>query len=223
MSARLVVLEGLDGSGKGTQTAILRQRFLSDGVKAEYVSFPDYENEGSSPVKMYLSGKLGEISEVNAYAASMLYAVDRYTSFRASWKGLLEDNALILCDRYTTSNITHQMSKLPNTQWDGFLDWIYNLEYDKIGLPRPSIVLYLDVEPNVSKRLIHERYGGDEELLDIHEKNYEYLLHCRTAALYAAQRLGWVVVSCATSNGSIRDREEIADELISYIRQEIEL
>ena len=216
MSARLIVIEGLDGAGKHTQTEIATSKLAAMGFSVSYVSFPDYDNPASAGVKMYLSGELGELSEVSAYAASLLYAVDRYTSFRAKWQKAIKNSDFVLCDRSTTSNITHQMSKLPRAQWDEFLNWLYDIEFGRLALPKPDLVLYLDTSPEVSRRLIYSRAGGDTTQIDIHEKNYEYMLKCRTSALYAAEHLGWQVVSCV-SGDSMRDKLDIAEELMSYI------
>ena len=146
---------------------------------------------------MYLDGELGDsATEVNAYAASSFYAVDRYVSYQTQWKDDYLGGKLIIADRYTTSNAAHQMVKLPKEQWDGFLSWLEEYEYNLLGIPWPDGVIYLDMEPETSRRLIEGRYQGDESKKDIHEANFQYLLRCREAALYAAQRLGWRTVRC---------------------------
>ena len=193
---KLIVIEGLDGSGKATQSELLYQSLLEVGDPVRKISFPDYGQPSSTLVKMHLSGEIGSLEEVNAYAASSFYAVDRYVSYQTQWKDDYLGGKLIIADRYTTSNAAHQMVKLPKEQWDGFLSWLEEYEYNLLGIPWPDGVIYLDMEPETSRRLIEGRYQGDESKKDIHEANFQYLLRCREAALYAAQRLGWRTVRC---------------------------
>lgn len=216
MSGRLIVLEGLDGSGKSTQLARLRER-LTGNVR--FVKFPDYDSPSSALVKMYLSGAFGSRPEdVNAYAASAFYAVDRYAGYRSGWGRDYDAGATILCDRYATSNAVHQAAKLEGAERDAYLDWLYDFEFGKLGIPRPDAVLFLDMPVAVSQRLMTGRYEGHEEKKDIHERDVAYLEHCREAALYAAARLGWSVVSCAEGDEP-RSRDEIADEIYGIVRR----
>lgn len=193
---KLIVIEGLDGSGKATQSELLYHSFLEMDVPVRKISFPDYGQPSSTLVKMYLSGEIGSLEEVNAYAASSFYAVDRYVSYQTQWKSDYLGGKLIIADRYTTSNAAHQMVKLPRGEWEGFLTWLEEYEYSLLGIPRPDGVIYLDMEPETSRRLIEARYGGDQTKKDIHEADFQYLLRCREAALYTAQRLGWKQVRC---------------------------
>lgn len=140
------------------------------------ISFPDYAHKSSIPVQMYLNGEVGSLEEVNAYAASTFYSIDRYISYQTDWSRDCKEGRLILADRYTTSNACHQMVKLPQKEWDGYLDWLADLEYSRMGLPEPGLVLYLDMDPNTSRRLLEKRYGGDESRKDLHEANLQYLL-----------------------------------------------
>lgn len=215
MSGRLIVIEGLDGSGKSTQLERLRRR-LSGEVR--FVKFPDYDSDSSALVKMYLAGAFGSSpNDVNAYAASAFYAVDRFASFRSVWGEDYARGVTILCDRYATSNAVHQASKLEGAERDAYLDWLYDFEFNKMGIPKPDAVLFLDMPTDVSQRLMSARYQGDEGKKDIHERDIAYLEHCRSAALYAAERLGWYVVSCAP-DGVVRSREDISDEIYSVVR-----
>ncbi len=194
---RLLVLDGLDGSGKTTQLAHLGAYLSAAGTSYKQISFPDYDKPSSAPVKEYLNGVYGSADEVNAYAASSFYAVDRYASYRTCWQADYEAGTLIVAARYTTSNAIHQMGKLPRAQWDDYLAWLEDYEYRLLGLPRPDQVLFLDMPPEVADTLVTGRYGGDPARKDIHERNAAYLRACRPAALYAAERLGWQVVPCA--------------------------
>lgn len=213
MKSRIIVIEGLDGSGKATQTALLAQKLSDRGVKVRRLEFPDYDSPGSSLVKMYLGGEFGSKPEdVNAYAASAFYAVDRAASFLADWKTDYQSGTLILCDRYCTSNIIYQMAKVGDGERDAFISWQADFEYDKLGLPRPDRVIYLDVSPDVSQRLMEKRYGGDNSKKDLHESNLRFLLSCRESALYAAEHCGWTMISCCEV-GDIKPIEVIAEEI----------
>ncbi|MCI6082813.1 thymidylate kinase [bacterium] len=218
---KLIIFEGLDGSGKGTQTELACQSLRQKGYDPLKITFPDYESESSALVKMYLSGQFGQKpDDVNAYAASAFYAVDRYASYKTSWGAAYRSNSLIISDRYTTSNAVHQCSKLPPMHWDGFLEWLFDFEYKKLGLPAPDAVIYLAVDPDVSQRLIAERYNGDQSKMDIQEKDTEYLARSRAAAEYCARKLGWKRIECTTvADGvkTIRSVEDIHAEVLAYL------
>ena len=214
---KLIVIEGLDGSGKSTQVTLAKERLEKSGVLAKLVSFPDYEDKSSTLVKMYLAGEFGDKPDsVNAYAASLFYAVDRYASFKRYWSEWYNGGGTVICGRYVESNAYHQMSKLPRSMWDGYLDWLYDLEYEKTGIPRPDLVIFLDMPVAVSTGMVESRYKGDESKKDIHEKDKEYLEKCREAAKFAEEKCGWKVINCA-ENGKPRSIESISDEIISEI------
>lgn len=163
MSAKFIVIEGLDGSGKATQTKILFDKISAMGKSIKRLEFPDYANESSALVKMYLGGEFGSNpNDVNAYAASSFYAVDRVASFLKFWKKDYDNSDVILSDRYATSNIIYQMSKLDKSEWDNFIEWQEDFEYNKLSVPKPDKVIYLDVKPEVSQKLMSKRYEGDE-------------------------------------------------------------
>lgn len=215
--SRLIVLDGLDGSGKSTQLDRLNGYFAEKGIHYKQISFPDYEQPSSALVTMYLNGEFGGSADaVNAYAASSFYAVDRYASYQKFWRDAYEEGTLILAARYTTSNAIHQMGKLPKEEWDGYLAWLCEYEYEKLGLPRPDTVLFLDMPLDISQKLLSGRYGGDEQKKDIHERDLTYLKHCRESALYAAQKLGWQVITCG-ENGEPLSPDVITARLIEAI------
>ena len=214
----LIVIEGLDGSGKGTQTALLRERIISDGHTVRHISFPNYAETSAALVKSYLSGEFGSSPDaVNAYAASSFYAVDRYAAYKKHWETDYLGGVNILADRYTTSNAVYQMTKLPPVQWDGYLEWLEDYEYRLLELPSPDVVIYLDMPPQVSQRLMSGRYSGDESKKDIHEANISFQEQCRRSALYSAQRLGWTVISCSDGENP-RSIEAISDEIWGAVR-----
>lgn len=196
MPGKLVVIEGLDGSGKATQAMRLYHYFKAQGRDALMISFPNYQSRSSALVQMYLNGEVGSLEEVNPYAASSFYSLDRYISYQTDWKPRYDAGATVVADRYTTSNISHQMTKFPREKWADYIAWLTEFEYSLLGLPRPDEVIYLDMHPETSKDLLAKRYHGDEQRKDIHEKDMQYMLHCREAALFAAERLGWKVVHC---------------------------
>lgn len=216
----LITLEGLDGSGKATQTRLLYDELAGRGIKARLVSFPNYSEASSAPVKMYLDGEFGKNpGDVNAYAASSFFAVDRYASFVKHWRADYQSGTLILADRYTTSNIIYQMSKLPKKQWNEFITWLCDFEYGKLGLPKPELTIYLDMEPEISQRLLDKRYCGDIKKKDIHESNTAYLSDCRESAAYAARLLNWRTVNCV-ENGKLKSAESIHTMIMKIILEE---
>lgn len=213
MKSKIIVIEGLDGSGKATQTQILAQKLCGQGFNVKKLEFPDYASQSSALVKMYLNGDFGDNpQDVNAYTASAFYAVDRAASFMRSWKKHYEQGCFILSDRYATSNIIYQMSKLDKSEYDRFIRWQEDFEYEKLGIPRPDAVIYLDVEPEVSQKLMEKRYGGDNAKKDLHEKNLKYLLECRECAIYAAEKCSWRIINCC-ENGQIKSIEKISEEI----------
>ncbi len=196
MDRNLIVIDGLDGSGKSTQLELVLNS-LSLKNKVLPISFPDYNNRSSELVKMYLNGEISKNAEdINAYAASTFYAADRYASYKMYWEKNYLDGEIILASRYTTSNAIHQAVKLPKEEWDDFFDWLYDYEYAKLKLPVPNKVIFLDMPIEISQKLLSKRYNGDETKKDIHESNINYLKACRETALYAAEKLGWSVVKC---------------------------
>lgn len=216
---KLFVIEGLDGSGKATQAQRLCEFLKKEGIPVRKVSFPDYASDSSALVKMYLNGQFGtDPDDVNAYAASSFYAVDRFASYKKDWGEFYDSGGVIVADRYTTSNAIHQCSKLPEEEWDRYLAWLFEFEYQKLGIPAPDAVIYLKVDPEVSQRLMTGRYQGDESKKDIHESNLEYLEKSKEAAFYCADKLGWKIVECCR-DGEMRDIDEIHKEITEIIRK----
>ena len=223
MKGRLIVIEGLDGSGKATQAKRLAAALQQRGKRVREISFPNYDSDSSTLVKMYLSGAFGtQPGDVNAYAASSFYAVDRYAGMKQDWGDFYEDGGILIADRYTTSNAVHQCCKLPREFWDQFLDWLFDFEYGLLGLPAPDLVVYLRLGIETSQHLMSERYHGDEKKKDIHESNMAYLEQAHLAADYCAGRYAWKTVDCA-ENGSLRTIEEIGAEVWTLASRVIEL
>jgi len=222
MKGKLIVLEGLDGSGKATQATLLCDALEKLGRKVRHISFPDYESKSSTLVKMYLDGEVGSLSEVNAFAASSFYSLDRYISYQTIWREDYEENgAIIVADRYTTSNLSHQMGKLPRDEWSSYIDWLIHYEYEMLELPAPDVVIYLDMHPEASRKLIEKRYHGDESKKDLHESDFAYLMHCRESALFAADARGWNVITCSDDNHEPVSIDDIAEKILSIVEKNI--
>jgi len=214
---KLIVIEGLDGSGKSTQLELLPDSLLKNGVESKAVSFPDYDDPSSTLVKMYLAGDFGDKpGDVNAYAASLFYAVDRYASYKRHWGEHYDNGGVILSGRYVTSNAVHQTAKLPREEWEPYLQWLYNLEYEKVCIPKPDLVIFLDMPPQVSQKMLTNRYGGDELKKDIHERDVAYLENCRKSALFAAEFSDWKIIKCA-ENGAPRTIDAISTDILKEV------
>lgn len=214
---KIFVIDGLDGCGKSTQLALAEKRLSEAGQDFITVSFPDYKSNSSAPVRMYLAGEIAPNAEdINAYAASSFYAVDRYISYKTSWEKDYLSGKTVICARYVSSNAIHQMTKLPEFEWEGFLHWICDYEYDKLGIPRADKVIFLDMPTEVSQKLLSGRYKGDESKKDIHEANTDYLRRCRKAALFAAEIMGWSVIPCS-ENGEPLPVNVISDKIMSIL------
>ncbi len=194
---KVIVLEGLDGCGKSTQLDLALDHLKQMDVTCRSVSFPNYEALSGQLVRKYLDGEIPADGRNGAYAASAIYAADRYISYMTDWKGFYEAGGIVLAGRYTTSNAIYQLTKLPPEEHAYFLEWLEDFEYNKLGLPRPDLVLFLDMPVDVSQKLLDGRYEGDETKKDIHERNIDYLRACRENALFSARKLGWSVINCS--------------------------
>lgn len=219
MVGKLIVLDGLDGSGKSTQAELLYQRLKEKYGRVMLLSYPDYAQPSSALVKLYLNGELSQnADEINAYAASSFYAVDRYASYMQFWKEKYEDGYIMIASRYVSSNAIHQMVKLPQSEWDAFLTWLSDYEYNKLQLPQPNKVIFLQMSRKVANQLIMSRYHGDEGKKDIHEKNMEYLESCMKSAAYAAKQQDWKVISCCDGENPY-SIEQIAEEIMKEVEE----
>lgn len=218
MQGKLIVIEGLDSSGKETQSKLLLEYFLSRGVKAKRVEFPNYKSESSTLVKMYLRGDFGKkAGDVNPYAASSFYAVDRYATYKTEIKEFYENSGLIIADRYTTSNLIHQASKIDGDASE-FIDWLLDFEYNLLGLPKPDKVIFLNMPTNVAVKLMKSRINkatGEAEK-DIHESDILYLENTYKTAMSLSEKLGWSTVACSDGENP-RTIEEIHKDVIGEI------
>ena len=219
---KLIVLEGIDGSGKSAQYRRLCTRLENDGIGYHHIVFPRYEKDSSALIRMYLGGLFGaHPSDVNAYAASTFYAVDRYASYCEDWGRLYENGGLIISDRYTTSNAVHQGSKLPDDELPDFFNWLTDLEYKKMGLPAPDLVIYLDVDLETSLRRMRRREQRTNTHADIHEKDTQYLARCLHTADMACRHYGWTRIPFM-KDGLERETDEKNAEIYRIVREALE-
>ena len=215
---KLIVIEGTDGSGKSTQFKLLSQHLEQDQVSFKHIVFPRYQEESSALIRMYLGGQFGtKPTDVNAYAASSFYAVDRFASYKMDWGKWYDEGGVVLSDRYTTSNAVHQASKETGEAQSAFLKWLYDFEYDKLGLPRPDLVIYLDVPTDYTEKLLRHRESSTNTTADIHEKDMAYLATCRETGRAAARYYGWKVIQCVQGD-AMRTMEDIHQEIYSAVK-----
>lgn len=221
MRGTLIVLEGTDGSGKATQAGMLMRALAAQGVSCREIDFPRYGSPFAEPANLYLHGALGgRPGDVNACAASVMFAVDRFASYKEDWGGFYESGGVVVANRYTTSNAVHQASKLPEGERKDFLDWLFDLEYRRLGLPEPDLVLYLDMPTEAAGRLLRRRESETNTLADIHEQDGDYLRRCRECAGEIARAQGWAVVDCANRDVP-RTPEDIHREVVSLVSERL--
>ena len=219
---KLIVIEGTDGSGKSTQFRRLTERLTQEGKTFQKLVFPQYSEPSSALIRMYLGGEFGsKPTDVNAYAASAFYAVDRYASYKKVWGEFYEQGGLILSDRYTTSNAVHQASKEAPQNRLAFLKWLYEFEYDLLGLPRPDVTIYLDVPTAFTEKMLRSREAATSTQADIHEKDMAYLATCREMGRTAAEFYGWHIIQCV-KDGAMRSIEAIHEETYSLVQKSLE-
>ena len=218
MSGKRIVLEGTDGSGKSTQFGLLCRWLEALGTPFRQLVFPQYQEPSSALIRMYLDGEFGSHpADVNPYAASAFYAVDRYASWKKVWGDWHRQGGLVLSDRYTTSNAVHQACKLPEEAWEDFFRWLFDFEYGRLGLPHPDLVLYLDMPTEQAAALLRSRERTTHTRGDIHEADTAYLALCRRTALRAADLLGWRKVPCTDGSGHPREPSAIHEEIRALV------
>ena len=219
---KLIVIEGTDGSGKSTQFRLLSEHLEKENIAFKHLVFPRYQEESSALIRMYLGGEFGsKPSDVGAYAASAFYAVDRYASYKMDWGQWYENGGIVLSDRYTTSNAVHQASKETGNAREEYLKWLYEFEYDKLGLPRPDLTIYLDVPTDFTEKMLRGREAATNTQADIHEQDMAYLATCRQCGREAAEYYGWKVIQCVR-DGAMRTMEDIHNEISTAVQQCLE-
>lgn len=219
---KLIVIEGTDSSGKETQTKRLFEKLEEKGLKVKKISFPNYDSPACEPVKMYLAGAFGEDAmKVNPYPVSTMYAIDRYASFKTEWEKFYNEDGIIVTDRYVTSNMVHQASKIRDLdEKKQYLNWLEDLEYEKMGIPRPDLVIFLNMPTEMAARLMAERKNKitGEEKKDIHERDKEYLKESHANACKIANIYNWKEIKC-NDGERIKTIEEIGEEVFSLVEE----
>lgn len=219
---RLIVIEGTDSSGKETQTKKLYDRLVNEGKKSKKISFPNYESPASEPVKMYLAGDFGgDAKKINPYPVSTMYAIDRYASYMTDWKKDYEEDSIVVTDRYTTSNMVHQASKIEDKEEkDRYLKWLKDLEYQKMGIPEPDLVIFLNMPTEMARKLMENRKNKitGEEKKDIHEKDTDHLKEAYQNACEIAVKDRWKEVKCVGEDG-LKTIDEIAQEVYRLVEE----
>ena len=219
MSGKLIVFEGTDGSGKATQARLLCQHLEREGIPYQEIDFPRYGKPSAAMVQEYLDGNLGKKpGDVNAYAASLFFSMDRYASYKQDWGDFYEAGGLIVADRYTTSNAVHQASKLPESERKAYLDWLFDLEYRLLGLPKPDLVIYLDMPTEITEQMMRRREQTTGTHADIHEQDETYLKNCRANAKEIVKACGWSVVDCAEDEKP-RTPEDIHAQVYQLVKK----
>lgn len=219
MKGKFIVIEGTDGSGKGTQVKLLVQRLKADGVPVEMVDFPQYENPSSYFVAKYLRGEYGTAEDVGPYRASMFYALDRYDkSFEI--KKWLDEGIYVIANRYVSANMGHQAGKIDDlVERDKYLEWLHNLEYNIFNIPVPDQTIFLFVEPELGQKMVNhknERNYTNGKKMDIHEADINHLRKASEAYKYVAEKYGWKTINCS-KDGVMLSREVINEEIYNAI------
>lgn len=218
---KIIVIEGVDSSGKATQSQLLAKKLENDGNPVISVEFPNYKSDSSSVVKMYLNGNFGlDPNSVSPYAASTFFAVDRFASVNGEWKDYFSNGNIVIADRYTTSNMVHQASKIDDIEEKSkFLDWLYDFEYKVLSLPQPDLVIFLDMPVENARQLMAQRANkiDNSSVKDIHERNESYLQQSYDNACFVAEKYGWKRIKCAV-DGRVRTIEDISDEIYEAVK-----
>lgn len=216
---KLIVFEGTDGSGKATQSKLLLERLQSEGFDCRPLTFPRYGKPSAAPIEEYLHGAYGSHpGDVDAYATSVLFAVDRFASYRQDWGDYYTNGGILIADRYTTSNAVHQASKLPEGERQAYLKWLFDFEYRLLRLPEPTQVFYLDVPTEITEKMMREREAKTNTTADIHEQDEAYLRACRSAAQKTVEECAWHRIDCSR-NGEMRSAVEIHEEIYCCVRE----
>lgn len=225
MKGKLFIIEGLDGSGKETQTMRLYERLKADNINIRKVEYPNYKSDASALVKMYLNGDFGkDADDVDAYVSSTFYAVDRYASYKTEWEDFYINGGIVLADRYTSSNMIHQASKIEGQEEkQRFLDWLEDFEFRMYALPRPTQVIFLDMPPEYSQQLMANRENKmtGESKKDIHESNFDYLKKSYTNAMDVVSTYNWPVINCV-EEGRILSIDEIHEKVYAEVKKGLE-
>lgn len=218
--AVLIAIEGIDGSGKGTQAARLKDTLLSDGLRVALLSFPRYQQTRfGRAIGEFLNGRFGSLDEVHPQLASLLFAGDRFES-KPVLEAALREHDVVVCDRYIASNMAHQAAKLDEPERTELIRWIAQIEAEVYALPRPDLTLLLDVPARTAQQLIARKAARDytDKPADLQEADADYLQRVRGVYLdLAEQDDTWCRIN-GLAGETIRPIDEIAAELARIVR-----
>lgn len=222
MRGKLIIIDSGDGCGKATQSQALFMRLKEEHYQVKKVEYPDYKSNSSALVKMYLNGEFGsDPGDVNPYAASLFYTVDRVASYKKEWEDFYKNGGIVIADRYTTSNMIHQAAKITDAaEKDKYLEWLWDLEYQKCQLPVPDCVLFLDLPPEYSACLMNGRVHKSGERQDIHEENRLFVQQSYQNACAVAEKYKWYRISCVNGAG-LRSIAEIHEDIYQIVTKVI--
>lgn len=210
----IFTIEGLDGTGKETQSKLLLSNLQRQGRKAEMISFPNYNTTGCSMVESYLNGDFGSADEVNAYQASAMFAMDRLYTYHTKMKPLLADGSDIVCDRYVESNLLYQSAKIADpVQRNEYVEWQYDFEYHKLALPMPNRVFFLALSYDSFQKLLKKRGTAKHSGKDIHESDSDFLNRVYVNALQVAENCEWEIIICNDNDGNLMSRKAISEKI----------
>jgi dTMP kinase len=216
---KFIVIEGTDGSGKGTQVALLLDSLKNKKIPVEMADFPQYENFSGAFVAKYLRGEYGTANEVGPYRASVFYALDRYDkSFDI--KKWLADGKTVISNRYVSANMGHQTGKIKGKKdRDKFLNWLEKFEYGMFDIPKPDMTILLYMPPEMGQKLVGQKAKRDYtkgKKRDIHEADLNHLKNASEAYLYVAKKYGWKIINCV-EKGVILSREDIHQKILKFV------
>lgn len=213
----IISIEGTDGSGKHTQAELLYNFIKEKFGNCELISFPNYESPACAPVKMYLNGDFGDSSSLDAYQANALYAVDRLCTMQ-QYKSFIENGGNIVFDRYTQSTMLHQSALLKDqNEIDSFLQYVEHFEFGILKLPKPDVVVFLDVPVEYGKKLADARKQYKSGMKnDIYEQDFAHLKKAYNAGKYVANKMGWLTIECV-KNGKMLSIDEIHKDILTKL------
>ncbi len=220
-----IMIEGTDGSGKGTQTELLVQRFQTEGLPVEQIHFPQYGERSAAVVEDYLNGKFGTADEVGPYRASIFYAVDRYAASPKiqTW---LNQGKIVIANRYVGSNLGHQGGKIADSeQRKKYFQWNYDLEYGIFQIPKPDVNIILHVKPEISQQLVDqksERAYLNGKKRDIHEDDLSHLKNAESAYLQLANIYAEFQIIECVENETMLNKETIHEKIWLAVKKHLE-
>lgn len=222
MKGKIIVFEGIDGSGKGTQSKKLYQELKELGKKVELIEFPNYdETFFGKEVGNYLNGDFGGLNEVDPKLSAILYAGDRFEKKELILEKV-SSGYIVICDRYVPSNIAHQTAKFKTKKEQKKLkNWIEELEYEVFGLPKADLIFFMDMNPDISDNLVLKKDARSytSEKKDLHEKDNSYLKDVYQTFSSICTENDWIRIYCQNSTGSLKSISEISGEIMIKLKE----